>query len=57
MRHEELRTNEEYLWRAFFADQSTSLTLALEMILRCNLSSQQILAKTIKALEGSQQDS
>jgi hypothetical protein len=57
MRYEELQTNQEYMWRALFGGQKTTLTLAVEMLLRCHLSAEQILTKTMTALEGSQQDS
>lgn len=57
MTREELQTNQEYMWRALFGQQQTTLTLALEMLLRCHLSPEQILTKTMTALEGSQQDS
>jgi hypothetical protein len=57
MTHEELQINQEYMWRALFGEQQTTLTLAVEMLLRCNLSPEQILTKTMTALEGSQQDS
>jgi hypothetical protein len=54
---EELQANQEYMWRALFVEQRTTLTLAVEMLLRCHLSPEQILTKTMTALEGSQQDS
>ena len=57
MTREELQTNHEYMWRALFGEQQTTLTLAVEMLLRCHLSPEQILTKTMTALEGSQQDS
>ena len=57
MTREELQTNQEYMWRALFGEQQTTLTLAVEMLLRCHLSPEQILTKTMTALEGSQQDS
>jgi hypothetical protein len=57
MTREELQTNQEYMWRALFGKQQTTLTLAVEMLLRCHLSPEQILIKTMTALEGSQQDS
>ena len=37
-------------------EQRTTLTLALEMLLRCRLSPEQILTKTATALEGAQHD-
>ena len=57
MTHEELQANQEYMWRALFGEQRTTLALAVEMLLRCHLSPQQILTKTMRALEGSQHDS
>ena len=57
MTREELETSQEYMWRALFGEQQTTLTLAVEMLLRCHLSPEQILTKTMTALEGSQQDS
>ena len=57
MRRQKLQTNQEYMWRALFADQRTTLTLAVEMLSRCQLSPEQILTKTMMALEGSLQDS
>jgi hypothetical protein len=57
MTREELQTNQEYMWRVLFGEQQTTLTLAVEMLLRCHLSPEQILTKTMTALEGSQQDS
>jgi hypothetical protein len=56
MTREELQTNQGYMWRALFGEQQTTLTLAVEMLLRCHLSPEQILTKTMTALEGSQQD-
>jgi hypothetical protein len=53
MTHKELETNQEYMWRALFGEQRTTLTLAGEMLLRCHLSPQQILTQTVRALEGS----
>jgi hypothetical protein len=57
MTREELQTNQEYLWRALAGEQQTTLALAIEMLLRCHLSPEQILTKTMAALEGSYQDS
>ena len=57
MTREELQTSQEYLWRALFGEHRTTLALAVEMLLRCHLSPEQILTKTMTALEGSQQDS
>ena len=56
MTREELQTSQEYMWRALFGEQQTTLALAVEMLLRCHLSPEQILTKTMAALEGSQQD-
>jgi hypothetical protein len=47
MTREELQTNQEYMWRALFGEQQTTLTLAVEMLLRCHLSPEQILTKTM----------
>jgi len=57
MTREELRTNQEYMWQALSGEQSMTLTLAVEMLLRCHLSPYQILTKTMTALEGLQHDS
>ena len=57
MTHQELQINQEYMWRALCGQQRTTLTLAVEMLSRCQLSPEQILAKTMMALEGFQQDS
>ena len=57
MTREELQTSQEYMWLALFYQQRTTLALAVEMLLRCHLSPEQILTKTMTALEGSQQDS
>jgi hypothetical protein len=57
MTREELQTNQEYMWQALSGEQSMTLTLAVEMLLRCHLSPYQILTKTMVALEGSQHDS
>jgi len=57
MTREELRSNQEDMWQALSCEQPTTLLLAVEMLQRCHLSPYQILAKTMKALEGSQQDS
>jgi hypothetical protein len=56
MTHEELLTNREHMWQALSGEQTMTLTLAVEMLQRCHLSPYQILAKTMTALEGSQQD-
>ena len=57
MTPEELQTNQQYMWQALSGEQSMTLTLAVEMLLRCHLSPYQILTKTMVALEGSQHDS
>ena len=57
MTREELQTSQDYMWRALFGVQRTTLILAVEMLLRCHLSPEQILTKTMTALEGSQHDS
>jgi hypothetical protein len=57
MTRDELQASHEYMWRALFGEQQTTLALAVEMLLRCHLSPAQILTKTMTALEGSQQDS
>ena len=57
MTRDELQTKQEYMWQALSGEQSMTLTLAVEMLMRCHLSPYQILTKTMTALEGSQQDS
>jgi hypothetical protein len=57
MTREELHTNQEYMWRALVCEDRTTLTLAVEMLLRCHLSPEQIITKTMTALAGSHQDS
>ena len=57
MTREEHQTSKEYMWRALFGEQRTTLALAVEMLLRCHLSPEQILTKTMTALEGLQHDS
>jgi hypothetical protein len=57
MTRPELEINQQDLWRILVLEQRTTLTLAIEMLLRCQLSPQQILTKTATALEGSQYDS
>ena len=52
-----LEINQEDMWRILVFEQRTTLTLALEMLLRCQLSPEQILTKTATALEGSHNDS
>lgn len=57
MTRDELQTSQEYMWQALSGKQRTTLILAVEMLSRCELSPEQILTKTMMALEGSQQDS
>jgi len=57
MTREELQTKQESMWQALSGEHSMTLTLAVEMLLRCHLSPYQILTKTMIALEGSQHDS
>jgi hypothetical protein len=57
MTHKELLTHHEHMWETLSGEQSVTLTLAVEMLLRCHLSPYQILIKTMGALEGSQYDS
>jgi hypothetical protein len=57
MTRDELQTSQDSLWKALFGEHRTTLALAVEMLLRCHLSPEQILTKTMTALEGSQQDS
>jgi hypothetical protein len=57
MTSEELATNQEHMWQALSGENSVTLALAMEMLLRCHLSPYQILNKTMTALEGLQLDS
>lgn len=57
MTRSELQTNQEHMWRALCGGQQTTLTLAVEMLMRCHLSPEQILTKAMTALEGWEQDS
>jgi hypothetical protein len=57
MTRADLEINQEGMRRALAFEQQTSLTLAVEMLLRCHLSPEQILTKTVMALEGSHHDS
>ena len=57
MTRTELEENRQEMWRTLVFEQRTTLTLAVEMLLRCNLSPEQILTKTAMALEGSHYDS
>jgi hypothetical protein len=52
-----LEIHQEGIWRTLIFEQQTTLTLAVEMLLRCYLSPEQILTKTALALEGSHHDS
>jgi uncharacterized membrane protein YhhN len=57
MTRTQLQMNQEDMWRTLVFEQRTALTLAIEMLLRCHLSPEQILIKTAMALEGSNHDS
>ena len=57
MTRTELEVNQQDMWRTLVFEQRTTLTLAVEMLLHCNLSPEQILTKTAIALEGSHCDS
>ena len=57
MTRADLEINQEGMWRTLVFEQQTTLTLAVEMLLRCQLSPEQILTKTAMALEGSHHDS
>jgi hypothetical protein len=57
MTRTDFEINQEGMWRALVFEQRTTLTLAVEMLLRCHLSPEQILTKTAMALEGSHHDS
>jgi hypothetical protein len=57
MTRTDLQINQGDMWRTLVFAQRTTLTLAVEMLLRCNLSPEQILTKTAMALEGSHHDS
>jgi hypothetical protein len=57
MTRPELEINQQDMWRTLVFEQRTTLTLAVEMLLRCQLSPEQILTKTARALEGSHFDS
>ena len=57
MTRADLAINQEDMWRTLVFEQQTTLTLAVEMLLRCHLSPEQILTKTAIALEGSHHDS
>jgi hypothetical protein len=57
MTRTQLQINQEDMWRTLVFEQRTTLTLAVEMLLRCHLSPEQILIKTAMAPEGSNHDS
>jgi len=57
MTRTDLKINQGDMWRTLVFEQRTTLTLAVEMLLRCHLSPEQILIKTAMALEGSHHDS
>ena len=57
MTRAQIEISQEGMWRTLVFEQRTTLTLAVEMLLRCHLSPEQILAKTAMALEGSHLDS
>jgi hypothetical protein len=57
MRRTELDVSQQDMWRILVFEQRTTLTLAVEMLLRCQLSPEEILTKTATALEGSYYDS
>jgi hypothetical protein len=57
MTRTDLEINRQDMFRILVLEQRTTLTLAVEMLLRCQLSPEQILNKTATALEGSHYDS
>jgi hypothetical protein len=57
MTRTDLETNQQDMWRILVFEQRTTLKLAVEMLLRCQLSPEQILTKTATALEGLHYDS
>jgi hypothetical protein len=57
MTRNDLELNQQDMWRILAFTQPITLTLAVEMLLRCQLSPEQILTKTATALEGSHHDS
>ena len=57
MTRTDLEINQEGMWRTLVFEQQTTLTLAVEMLLRCHLSPEQILTKTATALADSHYDS
>jgi hypothetical protein len=46
MTHTELEINQQVMWRILAFEQRNTLTLAVEMLLSCQLSPEQILTKT-----------
>jgi hypothetical protein len=57
MTRTQLQIDQEDMWRTLVFEQRTTLTLAVEMLLCCHLSPEQILIKTAMALEGLHNDS
>src|ERR1700744_6369892 len=57
MTRTDLEINQDGMWKTLVFEQKTTLMLAVEMLLRCHLSPEQILTKTAMALEGSHSDS
>jgi hypothetical protein len=57
MTRPELEINQQGLWSTLVFEHRITLALAVEMLLRCHLSPEQILTKTAMALEGSHLDS
>ena len=57
MTRPEFEISQQDMWRILVFEQRTTLALAVEMLLRCQLSPEQILTKTATALEGSHYDS
>ena len=49
--------NQDAMWRTLALELPTALTLAVEMLVLCHLSPEQILTKTAMALDGSHLDS
>ena len=56
MTRTDLEINQQDMWRTLAFTERITLTLAVEMLLRCQLSPEQILTKTATALEGAQHD-
>jgi hypothetical protein len=57
MTRTDLEINRQDMFRILVLEQRTTLALAVEMLLRCQLSPEQLLNKTATALEGSHYDS